>query len=78
MKKLESINKSLFEKFENNRISNLGLCLGGTVIATTTQLGNGKDGYDTETRQGSSGIVLNGTFVLADIYQGQAGGVVGG
>lgn len=75
MKKLESLNNSLFEKFEKHKVNNLALCLGGDVIATTTQLGNGKDGYDKDTafKGGStSGIVINGKFVYADIYGGAA------
>ncbi len=35
MKKLESLNNSLFEKFENNKINNLAMCLSGGTIYNT-------------------------------------------
>jgi hypothetical protein len=70
MKKLVSLNNSLFEKFEKNRVHNLAQCFGGEVKPTTTSLGNGKDGYDLATTNGSSGISLNGTFVTCDVYRG--------
>ncbi len=50
MKKLESLNSSLFEKFEGKKVNNLALCTGGTQICTKNSKGN--DCIDTATRGG--------------------------
>ena len=34
MKKAESLNSGLFQKFEGDRITNLALCIGGTRYTT--------------------------------------------
>ena len=36
MKKLESLNNSLFEKFESKKISNIAAITGGTTFSTCT------------------------------------------
>jgi hypothetical protein len=55
MKKLESLNNSLFEKFENNKINNLVMCVGGQAYATTANAAFPKgDTMETTTHDGPS------------------------
>ncbi len=84
MKKLESLNNSLYEKFENKRVNNLALITGGSIA---TQNSGGSDTfYNSAENKKTSAVEMNGT--KGDIVQNSVtnpggsgsggGGAVGG
>lgn len=65
MKKLESLNNSLFEKFENNKVNNLALCLGGDMVTKNSA------GADTFVQGGTTRDKMympNGSIYSGDYY----------
>jgi hypothetical protein len=70
MKKLESLNNSLFEKFENKRVNNIAAIIAGNVAPNwvITQCGNGSDEF---TVAGGSGMTNSHTMYIKDLpYRG--------
>ena len=65
MKKLESLNNSLFEKFENNKVNNLALCFGGEK-KPTYHGGVANDSYDLETNNGATIYLTPGSGSSCD------------
>ncbi len=47
MKRLESLNNPLYEKFENKKVNNLAFCMGGIMLATKTDLCAAGDQFTT-------------------------------